>query len=263
MDRDNDSELTATIRQTQDISDAGHACRAVARELGFEFFLYGFRIPINLSRPCQFILNGYPREWREHYDRCGYLLIDPVLQRALNTVLPFAWDELDQQATPVVAALFSQAAEYGLKHGISIPVHGAHGEGALLCLARPTPLPESVVERTGLFRRAQWFTAHLHEQLRGLIYRERVDERPVEKLTARERQCLQLAAEGQSSTQIALQANISERTVVFHLTRCGEKLGVRTRQHAIARAVALGEIGTDCYPPQLIQSQKLLDLSLH
>ena len=102
-------DLTAAIEAAPDIPEVGAACQRVAAALGFEHFIYGFRAPISLTHPCQFILSGYPRAWREHYDTHSYLAIDPVVTRALGTVLPFAWDELDR-SEPDVARLFHEAA---------------------------------------------------------------------------------------------------------------------------------------------------------
>lgn len=239
------------------MSQTGAACRQVSEALGFRFFQYGFRVPISLTRPCQIILSGYPKAWRSHYDDCGYLTIDPVIRRALGSVVPFGWDELELD-TPEAQRLFEDAARHGLRHGFSVPVHGAHGESALFSFAREEPLPSDASERAELFQRAGWLTALIHERLRSLVYRGAGVQ--LKRLTQRERQCLQKAAEGQSARIIARELRISNHTVNFHLRNAEIKLGAVSRRHAVARAVALGEIEPRCYPPQLRQSQELLDL---
>lgn len=254
-----ESDLTAAIESARDIPQVADACRRVAQTLAFEHFIYAFRAPISLTHPCQFILSGYPRAWREHYDRNRYLAIDPVVMRALGTVLPFSWDELDK-SDPAVARLFREAAEHGLRHGFSVPVHGAHGEGGVLSLARAgAPLPARVGERQRLFQQAQWFSAVLHQKLRQLVFDEAAPRR--RPLTRRERDCLRLAAEGQSAQDIARALRIAERTVVFHLNQAEEKLGARRRQHAVARGVALGQIEPACYPARFSDSVRLVQLN--
>src|SRR5688572_9358747 len=99
------STLAAAIEAASNVAQVASACRQVAQALGFEHFIFGFRTPISLTHPCQFILSGYPRAWREHYDRNSYLSIDPVITRALTTILPFAWEELDK-SDPRIARLF-------------------------------------------------------------------------------------------------------------------------------------------------------------
>jgi DNA-binding CsgD family transcriptional regulator len=252
-------DLTAAIESAPDIPEIAAACRRVAQTLGFEHFIFGFRTPISLTHPCQFILSGYPRAWREHYDRNSYLAIDPVITRALGTILPFSWDELDK-SDPRVARLFQEAAEYGLRHGFSVPVHGGHGEGGVLSLARAQPpLPEALSERQQLFQQAQWFSAVLQTKLRKLVFEEAAP--PTRRLTKRERDCLRLAAEGQSAQDIARALRITERTVVYYLNQAEEKLGTTRRQHAVARGVALGQIEPACYPARFSESVRLVQLN--
>ncbi len=254
------TDLTAAIEAAPDIPEVAAAARRFAQSLGFEHFIFGFRTPISLTHPCQFILSGYPRAWREHYDRNSYLAIDPVITRALTTILPFDWEELDK-SDPRVAQLFREAAEHGLRYGFSVPVHGGHGEGGVLSLARAQPpLPEALAERQHLFQQAQWFSAVLQTRLRGFVLQEAAPE-ATRPLTPRERDCLRLAAEGRSAQDIARVLNISERTAVFHLNHAEEKLGTTRRQHAVARGVALGQIEPSVYPSRFSDSVRLVQLN--
>ncbi len=65
---------------------------------------------------------------------------------------------------------------------------------------------------------------------------------PVEDLTPRELQVLQLLAEGLSNRAIAQQLEISEHTVKFHLNAIFGKLGVQSRTEAAVQAARLGLI---------------------
>jgi DNA-binding CsgD family transcriptional regulator len=253
------SGLTAAIEAATDIAQVAAACRQVAQALGFEHFIFGFRTPISLTHPCQFILSGFPRAWREHYDKNSYLAIDPVITRSLTAILPFDWDELDK-GDPRVAKLFEEAAEHGLRHGLSVPVHGGRGEGGVLSLARAQPpLPRDAGARQYLFQQAQWFCAVLQTKLRGFVFEEA--DAQTKPLTRRERDCLRLAAEGHSAQDIARTLRIAERTVVFHLNHAEEKLGVTRRQQAVARGVALGQIEPSCYPARFSESVRLVQLN--
>jgi DNA-binding CsgD family transcriptional regulator len=258
MTNHNSSQLTAGIESATDIPEVAVACRNAAQALGFEHFIFGFRTPISLTHPCQFILSGYPRAWREHYDRNSYLAIDPVIARSMGSVLPFAWDELDK-SDPRVAQMFREACEHGLCHGFSVPIHGGHGEGGVLSLARAQPLPAEHGERQHLFQQAQWLAAVLQTKLRALVFEEAAP--PTRPLTPRERDCLRLAAEGQSAQDIARVLRITERTVVFHLNHAEEKLGAKRRQHAVARGIALGQIEPSVYPEKFSDSVRLVQLN--
>jgi DNA-binding NarL/FixJ family response regulator len=66
-------------------------------------------------------------------------------------------------------------------------------------------------------------------------------ERPsADRLTSRQREVLQLLAEGHSVKQIAFSLNVSPRTVEFHKYRIMEELGVRTMAELVRSAMTLG-----------------------
>jgi PAS domain S-box-containing protein len=65
---------------------------------------------------------------------------------------------------------------------------------------------------------------------------------PAEPLTFREREILTLLARGSSAKGIAEAATLSAATVRAHVRNAMRKLGARTRSHAIALAIALGQI---------------------
>jgi DNA-binding NarL/FixJ family response regulator len=62
-------------------------------------------------------------------------------------------------------------------------------------------------------------------------------------LTTKEQEVLTRLAEGRSNTQIAEVLFITPATVKTHLSHIYAKLGVTSRQEALARAVALGLLG--------------------
>jgi len=68
------------------------------------------------------------------------------------------------------------------------------------------------------------------------------DELPLEGLTDREREVLQLMAEGLSNKSIAYRLEISEHTVKFHVNGIMRKLGAQSRTDAVVRATRLGWI---------------------
>lgn len=63
------------------------------------------------------------------------------------------------------------------------------------------------------------------------------------RLSARQITCLELAAEGKTSAEIALEMGISVRTVDQYFADACLRLGVRNRVHAVAKAIRLGYIG--------------------
>lgn len=68
------------------------------------------------------------------------------------------------------------------------------------------------------------------------------EESLIEPLTAREKEVIQLMAQGLANKQIALALNISEHTVKFHLSSLYAKLGISSRTEAVKRGIELGLI---------------------
>lgn len=63
---------------------------------------------------------------------------------------------------------------------------------------------------------------------------------PTEPLTAREREVLQLVAQGLANKAIAARLAITEATVKFHVNSLMRKLGAQSRTDAVVRASRLG-----------------------
>ena len=84
--------------------------------------------------------------------------------------------------------------------------------------------------------------AHWPEDELGIVEDESPDP-PVASLTPREREILQLAAEGLSGPSIAERLVLSPATVKTHFRNLYEKLGVGDRAAAVAEGMRLGLIG--------------------
>ena len=66
------------------------------------------------------------------------------------------------------------------------------------------------------------------------------EDAPLEELTGREVEVLQLAGKGITNRQIADQLSISHRTVQAHLSHIFDKLGVGSRTEAVVYALRQG-----------------------
>jgi DNA-binding NarL/FixJ family response regulator len=102
-----------------------------------------------------------------------------------------------------------------------------------------------------------FFPDELAARIRALLARsglERIDHAgPVQtvSLTRREREVLQLLAEGLTQNAIANDLCISAKTVGTHIQRILTKLGVHSRAEAVAVAYRLGIAGPDATPRAL------------
>jgi LuxR family transcriptional activator of bioluminescence operon len=182
------------------------------------------------------IANGYPEPWLEHYFREALLTQDPVMGHCRRHVVPIAWDALPPLERE--SRVMREAREFGLALGATAPLHGPRGELGVLSVATGAELGNARQRVSRAIPELASLSCYAHEALLGL--REREGKRRVPTLSARERECLLWVAEGKTSWEIGIILGTSERTVNFHVRNAGSKLGVKSRQHAVARALLLG-----------------------
>jgi DNA-binding NarL/FixJ family response regulator len=76
---------------------------------------------------------------------------------------------------------------------------------------------------------------------------------PTVRLSFRQREVLQLVAEGKSNKEIAFVINVTVKTVEYHRARISKELGVRTKSELTKQAITLGLIAK----PESVQTQHL------
>ncbi len=125
---------------------------------------------------------------------------------------------------------------------LALAPDGEHAAAALAAGARAVLLRDAEGSRlaTALAAVTRGLLV-LDEALREAVRPRAVPaEAPVEALTPREREVLQLLSEGLPNRRIAERLAIGERTVKFHVNAILGKLGVATRTEAVVVAARLG-----------------------
>ena len=141
-------------------------------------------------------------------------------------------EELGEEQSPALLLLTDRADEAARLSGLSV-------WGAL-------PLESSVEELSAaLHALAEGLWTGSPALVQGLmerhpVYKMEEAEQVVDPLTERERQVLQLTAQGLANKQIATALEISENTVKFHLSALYAKLGVTSRTEAVRAGARRG-----------------------
>lgn len=236
-------ELIDLLSGAGTIEEIHALCCVLCKESGFDYFIYGTRIPTSFVKPHIFIISSYPQAWRERYVVQGYLRIDPTVTHCANHFLPLTWDRIGplEEEDEAVRNFMAESRDFGLKNGVSFPIHTPQGEFAMLSMA----LGEGKERSHSLILHAipyvQLISLHIHEAVRRAV---NIVNAPFgfPRLSEREKECLLWIAEGKTSWETSMIIGISERTVIFHLQNVTEKLKVTNRQQAVARAVSVGLI---------------------
>jgi len=184
------------------------------------------------------VLMRYPDEWQEHYVQMGYDRIDPIIKKSRKALGAFRWSEAynDVSTTEVERRFFDEAATFGLKSGISVPLHGPGVGFAIMSFARPSC--RELQNRTITY--LQLAALHFHLRAAGAVKSRCIEEAP--NLSQREQECILWAARGKSSWDIGVILGISENTVNFHIKKVLRKLDVGSRTVAALKAASLGII---------------------
>jgi DNA-binding CsgD family transcriptional regulator len=175
----------------------------------------------------------YSPDWVEHYKAARFVDIDPAIQVGLRRMLPIDWSEFDRE-NEKVQRLFGEASEFGLgRRGISMPVHGRHGDRALLSITSDAGERDWQRLRLEYLRDFQVLALHFHQAILRLV-----GSQPIEhvSLSPRERECLLWIAEGKTYWETATILGLSEHTVRCYLESARHKLGAVNNTHAVNKA---------------------------
>ena len=139
-------------------------------------------------------------------------------------------------------AFIGRAAEFGVRTGIAIPCRlvgtGSHG-GFVLCSGYDRyRFEREILSVAGMLHT---FCLIAHRRIEDIIERNRVqlEKRP---LSARERQALALVARGMRAKEISHTLSVSEASIRLYLKNARQKLGARTKEEAIVRALNDGQL---------------------
>jgi DNA-binding CsgD family transcriptional regulator len=243
-----DLDMLESLLNCTSVDELHASTKKLVHQLGYEHFIYAVRVNASLAHPYQFVFSGYPNDWLTHYIESRYQDIDPAFIHCIKErrVTPIVWSE-QTFAGPAAARMFGEAGEHGLRAGVTFSIQGGHGEAAAFSLATQTDEKKARNDIRNTFAQAQLLACYLHEAIHRTVLTKQaiVLNQPV--LTEREKECLEWAAEGKTTWEIANIIQVAERTVVFHVQNAARKMGVTTRQHAVARAVSMG-IVVPCNP---------------
>lgn len=222
----------------QDISDAPDiegllgAVNKYARSVGMDgAYLMHYHPASGLT-----VADKRPDEWKQIYNRGGFIHFDPIAVRAFKGGQSFTWEECIETAdlTAEQRMLMSQARDFDLKQGFH--VLGARGEYEAYTCGYYNSHPGDYIETMRHNRRHMEIVGDAAKQrMSDLILRET----EIPRLTPREKQCLELAAAGKTSDVIGSILDISANTVSGYIKSASLKLGVHSKVQAIVKAVQL------------------------
>ena len=215
-------------------------CDGYCKFFGFDTFVYALRVPEYFASSKLVIVDGYPSSWVKHYFEHSFYDVDPVMEYSSKHIVPVEWRNLCIDDNSTQKVMMNEARAFGIKSGVTMPIHSPHGELGVLSFALDMDAPRANEVTSYSIPYIQLLASYTHEALRRIC--GLMDEGDGDVLTVREKECLKWAADGKSAWEIGNILHISDRTVNFHLNNIVQKLGVTNRQHAVAKATLKGII---------------------
>jgi LuxR family quorum-sensing transcriptional regulator LasR len=216
------------------------AIASLAKTWGFDRLLIAMLPRPTMRLEDAYIRSTYAAAWRQTYDKEGLVHIDPTVEHCMTRAAPLIWSP-DVFATTAQQSLYEEARSYGLRAGVTIPIHGPNQEAGMMCFVNDSKSNDD-------------FERHVNATLPNLVLlRDLVvdtSQRHLEthaqtflpKLTPRERECLKWTARGKSTWEISHILSCSEAVVNFHMKNIRMKFGVNSRRAAAVIAAQLGLI---------------------
>jgi DNA-binding CsgD family transcriptional regulator len=220
---------------------------SITESFGFDTFSCSVSMCMHpRSEGVHYNFTTMPAGWVETYDQRSFVEVDPRVQLLIGTQLPVIWDQLSFKGTsPEVDAFLEAGLKFGLGSGVAVGFADVRGHAVMVALnaaiqtinvARKRAISQQMGE---ILLWAHFF----HEIFVADIIESGTAPNSLGvPLSPRERQCLSLAAHGQTSEDIAHKLGITGRTVEFHFVSIRSKLAAATRQEAVAKAVQAGLI---------------------
>lgn len=226
--------LTEKVTLAHDEQAVRSALHKLTNEADFDAYAY-----VSFHADSHTTISSHRMEWQDRYRDKSYLQIDPVVRKARQCMEAFAWSNQITSKVPKERRVFyGEAAEFGIRSGLSIPIKTGFSRMAMLTLtSNAIDVAGNRVINPVLAAAA---VAQVHAKLDNvrLARGRRTDIR----LKSDELTCLRWSAEGKSMKAIAIIENTTYANVCFFLRNAKVALGASTLPQATAMAKEFGLI---------------------
>jgi len=200
-------------------------------------------VPTPTRESRSYVWTNAPLEWVQRYDQRAYFEVDPRVSEAIASAAPMLWDRFSFPDSRRRREFFDDAARYGVCSGVAVGLRDSkRAQSGFYLSSSQSRLDDAFRAHCAERQGEILLLAHyVHAMLTAsIVDRELQPPTAGAPLSPRELECLQLAAKGLSSSQIATTLGIGERTVHFHFGNLLSKLDAANRHQAIAKAVGAG-----------------------
>lgn len=217
--------------------ELGPLLSGAVEALGFHHVALVHHTPRHVVEAVQYV--DYPVAFQELSVARNYFADDPVMAACQTSAAAFLWSELPGmlRLSDRQREILETAAACGLGEGFTIPVNvpGDLPGSCSFAVRTGRDLPRQTLPAS------QYMGCFAFEAARRIrsLEQARLNRTPIERpqLTARQLDCLVLAAQGKSDGVIAQLLGISSETVHQHMETAKRRYGVASRTQLVVRAL--------------------------
>ncbi|AMD56839.1 transcriptional regulator TraR [Agrobacterium tumefaciens] len=211
------------------------ALAQLAQQAGFSGYAYLY------IRPGHTIASSnYPPEWRSIYFKRKFAAIDPIVNRAKSLKRVFTWsgEAERRRLSQDERGFFDQAADFGIRSGITIPIRAANGSTSMFTLASDKPTIDLKRDIDPVVAAAA--VGQLHTRM-SLLPITPVAQHPA-WLDPKEAAYLNWIAVGKTMEEAADLEGVKYNSVKSKLEETRKRLEIHTMPHLVALAIRAGLI---------------------
>jgi len=231
-----ESETDQILNQVLISVSVQGAIEAIGRHYGIDFVTFHMVSNVKKKLDNPFVRTTYPTAWVSHYLLNNFVVIDPILQKAVTSDAPFCWSTL--QLTPASQRILTESAKFNIgRHGYSVPYVDSQGRRSVLSInshlddiAWPKFLEKCASEIVNL-------ASDVHVKAVSEAF---ADSGNVPHLSPREIECLRWTSQGKTHTEIAIILDLSEHMIRSYLKVARIKLDSVSLAQAVAKAGKFG-----------------------
>jgi len=186
-------------------------------------------------------LNNTPPEYLDEWASLESARRDPVMQQAKHTVAPFVYGQ-DTYVLAGAAEKWEMQAPFGYGTGVCSTFHLPGNLHVFFGVDSGCPLPESKSELATMVSSCHFFGTFVQCAALNVLNLQRPCAKPMVRLSPREHECLQWAAEGKTAWETGMILSIAEGSVAKILASAIRKLDCASKPQAVVKALRLGLI---------------------
>lgn len=232
------------VMNAKTASELNLICSRIFEYYGYDYYVYGTEIKSDSDKSICISSNA-PKNLIQSYIQTDAVRFDPRVAHGRKCFRPIYWKNLfhNKEFSRPARAVMDTLWDNGIRSGVSMALKGRGNEPAIMHFARSqndSKVKEDIFQTLPYL---SFLMGYIYETINKMGGAANISENPSSvNFSFKESEILKYVAEGLSTQTIADKFHLSDNAILYHMKNIHIKLGVNSRQHAVAKAISLGLI---------------------